>query len=48
MNNIVKVKKNNNSDFLNDKDDFKRGNKRRKKPYNKKMIIRIRKYKSLN
>ena len=31
----VKIKKNNNLDFLNNKNDFRRGNKRKKKPYNK-------------
>ena len=36
MDNIIKAKKNNNSDFSDGKGDFKRENKREEKPYNKK------------
>ena len=35
INNIVKVKGNNNPDFLNSKDDFRRGNKRKKRFYDR-------------
>ena len=35
MNNIVKVKRDNNPDFLNNKNDFKRKNKRGERLYNK-------------
>ena len=35
MNNIIKAKKNNNFNFLNNKNNFRRGNKREKKFYNK-------------
>ena len=35
INNIIKIKKNNNLNFLNSKGDFKCGNKRGKRFYNK-------------
>ena len=35
MNNIVKIKRNDNPDFLNGENDLKCGNKREKKPYNR-------------
>ena len=36
MNNIVKIREDDNPDFLNNKSDFRRENKREKKLYNKK------------
>ena len=36
MNNTVKIKRDNNFNFLNNKSDSRRGNKREKKPYNRK------------
>ena len=48
MNNIVKIKKNDDFNFLNNKCDPRRGNKRKRKFYNKKTIIRVGKYGSLN
>ena len=36
MNNVIKIRENNNPDFLNGESDPKRENKRRGKPYNKK------------
>ena len=36
INNIVKIRKNDNPNFLNNKNDLKRGNKREKRFYNKK------------
>ena len=36
MNNTAKIKKNDDFDFLNNKGDLKRGNKRGKRPYNRK------------
>ena len=48
INNTVKTRGNNNSNFLNNKNDLRRGNKRGERFYNKKTIIRIKKYGSLN
>ena len=41
INNIAKIRGDNNSDFLNNEDNLQRGNKRGGKPYNKKTIIKI-------
>ena len=48
INNIVKVRGDDNFDSLNNKNDPKRGNKRRGRFYNKKTLIKIKKYGSLN
>ena len=48
INNTAKTKKDDNPDFSDDKDDFKYENKRKKRLYNKKTIIKMRKYGLLN
>ena len=48
MDNIAKIKKNNNLDFLNSESDPKHGNKHKRRFYNKKIIIKIKKYGSPN
>ena len=48
INNIVKTRRDNNSNFLNNKGDLKRGNKRGEKSYNKNNNNKNKKYKSLN
>ena len=48
MNNTVKTKNNNNLNFLNNERDLKYRNKCKGRFYNKKIIIKIKKYGSLN
>ena len=48
MNNTAKVKKDIDFNFLSNKNDLRRRNKRGKRFYNKKTIIKIKKYKSPN